>query len=102
MGEIAMFITSRTRPGKRDEVMALYREVLAPRAEENDRQEVVVLAADQRDPDAFHLFEIDADGEAFAANAQSSWFADYIAKIGPLLAGEPVVAMANPVWSTGL
>lgn len=102
MGDLAMFISSKAKPGKREEVFELYQEVLAPRALDNERQEVVVWAADQQDPDAFHLFEIYADGEALGANAQSGWFADYMAKVAPLLAGEPVVAMASPMWSKGL
>ena len=102
MGGLAMFITSKAKPGKRDEIFSLYQEILAPRAEANEAQEVVVWAADQQDPDTFHLFEIYTDGEALGVNAQSEWFADYMAKAGPLLAGEPVVAMANPRWSTGL
>lgn len=102
MGDLAMFITSRAQPGKRDEIFELYREILAPRAEENERQEVVVLAADQQDPDTFYLFELYTDAEALGANATSSWFADYMAKAGPLLAGEPVVAMADRQWSTGV
>ncbi len=102
MGEVAMFITSKAKPGKRGEIFELYRELLAPRADGNDGQEAVMLAADQQDPDTFHLFEVYADGEALGANAQSAWFADYMAKVGPLLAGEPVVAMASPMWSKGL
>lgn len=102
MGELALFIRSKAQPGKRDEIQALYTEILAPRADENDAQQVVVWAADQHDPDAFYLFELYTDGEALGANAQSSWFADYMAKAGPLLAGEPEVAMADPRWSKGL
>ncbi|MEL6984801.1 MAG: antibiotic biosynthesis monooxygenase [Actinomycetota bacterium] len=102
MGEIALFITSKAKPGKRDEILELYQEFLAPRAEENDGQEAVMWAADQQDPDTFHLFEVYTDGESLGANAQSAWFADYMAKAGPLLAGEPVVAMASPMWAKGL
>lgn len=102
MGEVAMFITSKAKPGKRDEILELYRELLAPRAEANDRQEVVMWAADQQDQDTFHLFEVYADGEALGANAQSSWFADYMAKAGPLLGGAPEVAMASPRWTKGV
>ncbi|MEM8925332.1 MAG: antibiotic biosynthesis monooxygenase [Actinomycetota bacterium] len=102
MGDLAMFITSKAQPGKRDELFDLYREILAPRAEGNDAQEVVVWAADQHDADTFYLFELYTDAESLGANAQSPWFADYMAKAGPLLAGEPDVGMANPRWSTGL
>ena len=102
MAEVALFITSKAQPGRRDEILALYTEMLAPRAEENEAQEVVVWAADQHDPDTFYLFELYRDAEAFGANAQSSWFADYMAKAGPMLAGEPTVGMATPRWSKGV
>ena len=102
MGDLAMVITTRTQPGKRDEVERLYKEMLAPRAEDNASQEVVVWAADQHDPDVFYLFEIYSDGEAMGANASAPWFAEYMGAVGPLLAGEPTVGMATPRWSKGV
>lgn len=102
MGKVAMIITSTAAPGKREELYDLYAEHLAPRAEANDGQEVVVWCADQQDPDRFHLFEIYRDEAALGANAQAEWFAEYLQAAMPLLAGEPTVAMAEPRWSTGL
>jgi quinol monooxygenase YgiN len=97
-----MLIKTKAQPGRRDDLFALYRELMAPRAEANDAQEVVVWCADQHDPDAFFLFEIYASGEAMGTNAAAPWFADYMAKAGPLLASEPEVAMATPRWSKGI
>lgn len=102
MGDLAVIIRSRTHPGRRQEVFDLYREHMAPRAEANEAQEVVVWCNDATDTDAFYLFEIYRDKEAFGANAQASWFADYMAAAGPLLAAEPEVVMATPVWATGV
>ena len=102
MGELAMIIKTRAQPGRRDEVRSLYEELLAPRATANEAQEVVVWCADQHDPDTFYLFEIYRDAAALGANAQSDWFADYMARVGPLLAGEPEVSMATPGWSKGV
>ena len=59
-----------------------------------------VVAID--DADAFFLFEVYSNAEAFGANAAAPWFAEYMAQAGPLLAGEPEVAMATPLWSTGV
>ncbi len=97
-----MIIKSKATPGRRDELFALYAEHLAPRAEANEDQEVVVWCADQQDPDAFILFEVYRTAEAMGANAGAGWFADYMQKAMPLLAGEPEVTMAEPMWSTGL
>jgi quinol monooxygenase YgiN len=102
MGEIAMIVTTDTQPGKRGEVYELYRELMTPRAEVNDSQEVVVWCDDQQNPDRFHLFEIYSDASALGANASAPWFAEYMVKAGPLLAGEPTVAMAVPAWSKGI
>jgi quinol monooxygenase YgiN len=102
VGKLAMFIKAKARPGRRSELQALYRELLAPRAEANEGQEVVVWCADQHDPDTFYLFEIYRDPAVMGANARAPWFADYMAKAGQLLAGEPEVGMATPVWSKGV
>ncbi len=97
-----MIITTTTQPGRRDDVRAAYEELLAPRAAENDGQEVVVWCDDQQDADTFHLFEIYRDMATMGANAEAPWFADYLARVGPLLAGEPSVRMATPGWSKGV
>ena len=102
MTKIAMIVKSKAAPGKRDDLYELYREHLAPRAEANEAQEVVVWCADQQDDDAFALFEIYRDADALGANASAEWFADYLQAAMPLLAGEPEVTMAEPRWSTGL
>jgi quinol monooxygenase YgiN len=102
MGDLAMVIKTRTRPGKRDEVLRLYQELLGPRAEADPAQELIVLTADQQDPDVFYLFEVYADMAAMGANAQAAWFAEYMTRVGPLLAAEPEVGMTSPVWSKGI
>ena len=102
MAKLALIIKSRTQPDRRADVYRLYREHMAPRAEENDSQEVVVWCDDAADSDAFYLFEIYRDQETFTANAQAPWFADYMAAAGPLLAAEPEVVMAAPAWATGI
>lgn len=102
MSRLAMIIKTKAKPGKRDEIQALYEELLAPRAVENEAQEAVAWCADQHDPDTFYLFEIYRDGEAMGTNAQAPWFGEYMAKVGPLLAGEPDVGMASLEWAKGL
>ncbi|MGI9596758.1 MAG: putative quinol monooxygenase [Acidimicrobiales bacterium] len=102
MDAVTMIIKAKSQPGKREELFALYRELLAPRAEQNTDQQVVVWSADHNDPDAFYLFELYRNMEAMGANAQASWFADYMAKAGPLMGGEPEVSMATPLWTKGV
>ena len=102
MAKLALIIESRTQPGRRSDVFDLYSQHMAPRAVENEAQEVVVWCDDATDPDVFYLFEIYRDRESFGANAQAPWFADYMAAAGPLLAAEPRVLMSSPAWATGL
>lgn len=102
MGELAIIVRSKSKPGRRDDIKSLYDRMMAPQAMENDAQEVVVWCADQHDPDAFFLFEIYRDAAAMGANAQAEWFGEYMAQAGPLLAGEPEVSMATPLWSKGV
>ncbi|MEL7157719.1 MAG: antibiotic biosynthesis monooxygenase [Actinomycetota bacterium] len=102
MGELAMIIKSKAQAGQRDKLYRLYQEHLAPRASDNEAQEVVVWCADQQDEDTFYLFEVYRDMASFGANAQAPWFEAYMATAGPLLAGEPEVGMATPRWSKGL
>lgn len=102
MGDIAIIVTSTAKPGRRDDVRAVYDELLAPRATANDAQEVVVWCDDLHDPDTFHLFEVYRDTESMGANAQAPWFAAYLARVGPLMAAEPRMAMATPRWAKGL
>lgn len=102
MSRLALIVTSTAQPGRRDEIFAMYEELLVPRALDNDDQQVVVWVDDQADPDTFHLFEIYASGEAFRANASSEWFAEYFATAGPLLAGEPSMTMGAPRWTMGV
>lgn len=102
MGELAMVVKSTSVDGKRDDIFKLYKEMLAPRAEGNADQEVVVWCADQHDPNVFYLFEIYTDGQAMGANASAPWFGEYMEAVGPLLAGEPEVGMATPLWSKGV
>lgn len=102
MPKIALFIASKARAGKRDEVFELYQQMMVPHAEANEKQEIVVWCADQQDADAFHLFEIYSDSESIGANARSTFFAEYMEAVGPLLAAEPTVSMATPQWAKGV
>lgn len=102
MGNLAMIIRTTAAPGKRDELYELYQQHLAPRAEANDDQEVVVWCADHQDPDVFVLFEIYRNADALGANAGAAWFGEYMTAAMPLLASEPEITMAEARWSTGL
>ena len=98
MEELAIFMTITTQPGQRDALVALWDTHLKGRAVGNDAQTRYVLALDVANPDVIHISEVYATKDAFEANAQAPWFADYMAEAGPLLAGEPAFHMTVPHW----
>jgi len=102
VASLMLEIRGRTMPGKREDLLRLFEEHLAPRAEQNQAQKLVVWAADDTDDDAFVLFEIYSDKTAADANAKAEWFAEYIAASGPLLAGPPTMTLGTPRWTKGV
>ena len=98
---VATIVSGKAKPGKREELYRLFEQHLAPRAEKNDGQQVVVWMTDQRDADAFYLFEIYRDPGAMEANAKAEWFGAYMSQAGPLLDGQPEMTLATPRWTKG-
>lgn len=97
----ALFIRTRTKPGKRDEVYALWAEHLRSRVDHNAAQDTYFFCFDDEDPDVFLLFEVYTDPQALEDNAQSEWFAEYMEQVTPLLDGAPEVHRATPMWAKG-
>lgn len=98
MEQLALFIKTKAKPGKRDEVRSLWEVHLKPRAESNDAQEVYFYCYDDNDTDTLYIFEYYTDREVFEANAQEGWFAEYMKEVGPLLAEPPEVGITTPIW----
>lgn len=96
--DVALFLTIKTQPGQRDALVALWDEHLKTRAADNADHVRYVFALDMMDPDTVHITEVYATQAAFEANSQAPWFGAYMAQVGPLLAGEPGFAMAQPYW----
>ena len=98
MAELALFITVKTKPGKRDELKGLWEKHLKPRAAANDQQSRYVYAFDDRDENTIHMMEVYETRSAFNENVQAEWFSDYMQKAMPLLDGEPVMHTGTPQW----
>jgi quinol monooxygenase YgiN len=101
MAKVALLLTAKTQPGKRDDVRRLWDKLVRPRVEADDAQELYVFCEDMQDADTIHLFEIYANREAMAANARSEWFTEYLNAVTPLLAGPGVMSTATPTWAKG-
>lgn len=102
MSKLAMILKTKTQPGQREAVRHLFEQHLAPRAQANETQELVIWCADDNDPDTFYVFELYSNHKAPQANAQAPWFWDYMKQVQPLLAAQPEVAMATPEWAKGV
>lgn len=97
-GRLALFITTRARPGKREELVRLWEEHLRPRVEDNSHQAVYAYCLDREDPDLIHLFEVYDDASVMGRAAESEWFDAYMRKAAPLMAEPPRIVVADPVW----
>lgn len=101
MSKLALIIKTTCKPGKRDEVRALWEEYLKPRAEANDAQEVYFTCYDDQNENVMYLFELYGSHDAMGANAGADWFQEYMGKVFPLLDGQPEMSMTTPIWSKG-
>ena len=99
--KLALVIKTKCQPGKRDEVRALWEKHLQPHSKSNTGQEMYVFCYDNQDADTLYLFEIYSSQAAFGEASQQPWFGEYMAAAGPLLAGQPEVGMATPLFAKG-
>lgn len=102
MQRVMMVISGRAAPGRREDLYGLFLEHLAPRADVEPAQPLVVWAANDADADGFTLVEIYNDPATLQRNAEADWFWAYMAAAGPLMASEPTVTTCSPMWVKGI
>ena len=98
MAELALFLTVKTKPSKREALKALWEHHLKHRASENEAQTKYVYAYDSQDENTTRIMEVYETMAAFEENSKQGWFAEYMQEAMPLLDGEPQVCMAVPQW----
>ncbi len=101
MSKVALFAKIPVQPGKRDEVLALFEELL-PAVEAEEGTELYVFHRDDADENVIRVFELYTDHEALGAHAGSPAMAEVFTKVGPLLDGAPEMVMASPAFAKGL
>ena len=101
MRKTALILSVRTKPGKRDELRALWDEHLRPRAEANAAQELYLYCFDTEDRDVIHMVEVYGDPAEIERNAEAPWFAQYVRAAAPLIDGPPQMVTAAPQWAKG-
>lgn len=102
MAKTAVIVSIRTKRGERTRLRSLWDEHLRARVEASDAQEAYLVVEDASEPDVLHLVEVYNDPGEMQRNASAPWFAEYMRKTAPLLAGPPVMVTGEPVWTKGL
>jgi quinol monooxygenase YgiN len=97
MAEDALFIQHRTKPGKRDDVEAIWRKHIKPTVAVND--DVVDFYGFGEDPESICAFQKYPDREATTAFVKTPQYAGYYEEVSPLLLGEPIIAALDVQWS---
>ncbi len=98
MAELVIFISVRTKPGKRDALKSLWETHLKQRAADNASQSSYIYAYDMHDENLIHIIEVYETMQGFEANAKADWFDQYMQEAKSLLDGEPDFHMAAPKW----
>jgi quinol monooxygenase YgiN len=98
MSRVALFITTRTKPGKRDVVRTLWERHVRDRASANSGHETYFLCLDNDQEDILRVFEVFANRAQLETTTRSRWFVDYMRAIEPFLADRPEVSITTPIW----
>ena len=99
--KVALFIKHQTRPGKRDDVRAIWERHLQPSIARNPGHEAYCYGFDHDDPDCICAFQQYASVEASQAFLRTDSYAAYLAEVGALLLGPPQITTITPVWIKG-
>lgn len=98
MTKRAIFITHRTLPGRRQDVIEAWERHFRPLVEASGH-DAYFYTTDDEDPDTIRVFQQYATIDAQDDLMSSQGYADYEAAVQPLLASPPEVDVATPVWA---
>lgn len=98
MTSIALFITHKTKSGKREAVKAIWLKHMAPAVQDNTSHLAYFYTFDNSDPDcicAFQQYESEATAKQFL---QLASYQSYLAETKDLLDCEPEIRYLTPRW----
>ena len=101
MSQVAVFVVHKTKPGKREQVQAVWQQHMAPAIEGNPGHLAYVYSFDATDPDgicAFQLYASEQEANAFLKHPSYSM---YLKEVEHLLEGPPQVKSLVPQWRKG-
>lgn len=98
MAGYALFIQHRTKPGKRNDVEAVWRKHMKPTVAANEKH-VAYFYCFGDNPDSICAFQQYPDREATAEFIRTPQYAAYYKEVSPLLLGEPNIVALDVRWS---
>jgi len=101
MTPFAILIKHKTQPGKRDEVLKVWMEHMAPAIATNPGHLSYTYCFDEGDPDSIYAFQEYASVEASREFLKTESYAAYFKNVEPLLSGPPEITALTPQWSKG-
>ena len=101
MSKVGVWVKLETKPGMRDEAVAVIQEALdAVKGEEGTL--LYLLNADPADENVLYFYEAYASQDALNAHVGAPWFAQFDPKLGPVLAARPNMSFITPLGGKGL
>lgn len=100
MSQVTVIARIQAQEGKRDELVAAFREYF-PQVESEDGTAVYAISTDTSDETSVWVYELYADGDALQAHGGSDAFKAFGATLGGLLAGAPELHICTPVQAKG-
>jgi quinol monooxygenase YgiN len=98
---VAVIFKLSAQPGKRDELVAAFDDLLKAVDDEPGTIAYLVHTVDN-DPDSLWFYEFYPDKAANEAHAASDALKAVFPKVAPLIAGRPEITMLTPVAGKGL
>lgn len=95
----ALFLRHPVKPGRRDELVEVWRRHMPEAIEANDGHEAYVYCASHADRDVLVVYQQYRDAAAAQAFLGDPAYLAYLEESRDLLAGPPEVEAVEPLWS---
>ena len=99
MTKTALFIRHQAKPGKRDDVRAVWERYVKPRPAANPAHEAYYFCYDSKDADVICVFQLYASATTMQEFLKGAWYADYLKEVGEFVATPPHITPADLVWA---
>ena len=96
---VALLVTHRTLPGRREAVAEIWMRHMAPAVQANEDHLAYSYCLSPTDPDGLSAFQVYRSARAAEAFTATDAYAAYEREVRPLLAGSPTVVRLRPVWT---